>query len=201
MGTVPSTADRIKMAALTMFTESGYEGASLSQIAKEVGIKTPSLYAHFESKEQIFLQLIEDVISEERGQYRELLQEMKNEKIEQQVYRLFDFFTNLSHMSTGQAFLKRTILVPPRHLRDQLREDFLEYEVELAEGIAQVWRQGVSTGVFGEQDEERMIATFFVFVDGLLVENNLYEEKLFNKRKQLNWLSLWQIWTMTARED
>lgn len=201
MGTVPSTADRIKMAALMMFTESGYEGASLSQIAKEVGIKTPSLYAHFESKEQIFLQLIEDVISEERGQYRELLQEMKNEKIEQQVYRLFDFFTNLSHMSTGQAFLKRTILVPPRHLRDQLREDFLEYEVELAEGIAQVWRQGVSTGVFGEQDEERMIATFFVFVDGLLVENNLYEEKLFNKRKQLNWLSLWQIWTMTARED
>ena len=199
MITGPTTADRIKQAALTMFTESGYEGAALSEIAKAVGIKTPSIYAHYKSKEQLFLQLIKEVIAEERKQYMELLQAIAQEPIKDQVYRLFEFFTDLKHITTGQAFLKRTILVPPRHLRDQLRDDFMRYENELTEGIAVVLHKGASEGLFDSQEEERLIAAFYVSVDGLLVENQLYEEELFEKRKQMVWLSLWQLWTITAR--
>jgi AcrR family transcriptional regulator len=201
MSTGPSTAERIKQAALTMFTESGYEGASLSEIAKAVGIKTPSIYAHYKSKEQLFLQLIHEVIAEERKQYLELLQVIKQEPIKQQVYRLFEFFTDLNHLTTGQAFLKRTILVPPRHLRDQLRQDLMRYENELTEGLIEVLHKGASEGLFNREVEERLIATFYVCVDGILVENQLYEEELFEKRKRMVWQSLWQLWTMTARED
>ncbi|OMF37211.1 hypothetical protein BK133_06290 [Paenibacillus sp. FSL H8-0548] len=201
MTTEPSTAERIKQAALTMFTESGYEGASLSEIAKAVGIKTPSIYAHYKSKEQLFLQLIQEVIEEEREQYFKLLRDIEFVSSEQQLYRLFVFFTDLNHMTTGQAFLKRTILVPPRHLRDQLRQDLMRYEEELTEGIADVLHKGASAGLFNGQEEERLIASFYVCVDGMLVENQLYEEELFEKRKQMTWKSLWQLWTMTARED
>ncbi|WP_169084441.1 TetR/AcrR family transcriptional regulator [Paenibacillus sp. PL91] len=201
MITGPSTAERIKQAALTMFTESGYEGASLSEIAKAVGIKTPSIYAHYKSKEQLFLQLIQEVIAEERKQYLELLQAIMKEPIKQQVYRLFEFFTDLNHLTTGQAFLKRTILVPPRHLRDQLRQDLMRYENELTEGLIEVLHKGASEGLFNREEEERLIATFYVCVDGILVENQLYEEELFEKRKRMVWQSLWQLWTMTARED
>lgn len=91
MTTEPSTAERIKQAALTMFTESGYEGASLSEIAKAVGIKTPSIYAHYKSKEQLFLQLIQEVIEEEREQYFKLLRDIEFVSSEQQLYRLFVF--------------------------------------------------------------------------------------------------------------
>lgn len=197
----PSTAERIKQAAVTMFAESGYEGTSLSEIAKAVGIKTPSIYAHYKSKEQLFLQLIQEVIAEERQQYMALIQAVKKEPIKQQVYKLFDFFTDLSHLTTGQAFLKRTILMPPRHLRDQLRRDFLRYENELSEGLAAVMRKGIFEGIFDARDEKRMIAAFYVCVDGLLVENQLYEDELYGERKQMVWLSLWQLWTMTAREE
>ncbi|CAM4156569.1 TetR/AcrR family transcriptional regulator [Paenibacillus alkaliterrae] len=196
-----STADRIKQAALKMFAESGYEGASLSEIAKEVGIKTPSIYAHYKSKEQLFLQLINEVIAEERQQYTAMLEAVREEPAHRQLYRLFDFFTDLSHLTTGQAFLKRTILVPPRHLRDRLRQDFLRYEHELSDGLLKVWRKGAAEGIFHSQDEERMLAAFYVCVDGLLVENQLYEEELYGSRKQMVWLSLWQLWTLTARED
>ncbi|MGM0883930.1 MAG: TetR/AcrR family transcriptional regulator [Bacillota bacterium] len=197
----PSTAERIKQAAVTMFAEAGYEGTSLSEIANAVGIKTPSIYAHYKSKEQLFLQLIQEVIAEERQQYMALIQAVQKEPIKQQVYKLFDFFTDLSHLTTGQAFLKRTILMPPRHLRDQLRRDFLRYENELSEGLAAVLRKGAFEGIFDARDEERMIAAFYVCVDGLLVENQLYEDELYGERKQMVWLSLWQLWTMTAREE
>ncbi|WP_424766565.1 TetR/AcrR family transcriptional regulator [Paenibacillus sp. sgz302251] len=201
MNTNSSTAQRIKQAALTMFTESGYEGASLSEIAKAVGIKTPSIYAHYKSKEQLFLQLIHEVIDEERQQYAALLEELEREPVKEQIYRVFDFFTDLSHLTTGQAFLKRTILVPPRHLREQLRQDFLRHENGLTEGLAAVLTRGIEGGLFPGKDKERMIAVFYVCVDGLLVENQLYEEKLYDERKQMIWLALWQLLTMTPRED
>ncbi|MER2027366.1 MAG: TetR/AcrR family transcriptional regulator [Lachnospiraceae bacterium] len=54
-----STKDRILDAALTLFAENGYNGTSVEQIAKAVGIKAPSLYKHYKSKEGILNALID----------------------------------------------------------------------------------------------------------------------------------------------
>ena len=54
-----STKDRILEEALTLFAENGYDGTSVEQIAKEVGIKAPSLYKHFKGKEDIMNALID----------------------------------------------------------------------------------------------------------------------------------------------
>lgn len=47
------TKERLIKAALELFSENGYEGTSVDQIAKAVGIKTPSIYAHFKGKEEL----------------------------------------------------------------------------------------------------------------------------------------------------
>ena len=54
-----STKDKILDAALTLFAENGYNGTSVEQIAKAVGIKAPSLYKHYKSKEDILNALID----------------------------------------------------------------------------------------------------------------------------------------------
>ncbi|WP_337103966.1 TetR/AcrR family transcriptional regulator [Paenibacillus sp. YIM B09110] len=195
-----TTPEKIKLAALTHFTESGYEGASMSQIAKEVGIKTPSIYAHFKSKEQLFLRLTQQVIDEEWEHYNTLLLQLRDEPVERKLYRIFDFFSDFAHLSSGQAFLKRTMVVPPRHLREQLRTVFLQYEDLLSERIVEIIRQGTGEGIFADRDEERMVAELYVFVDGLLVEYQFYDSTLFEQRKQLLWESLWQLWTLNNKE-
>lgn len=53
------TASRIQDAALKRFAEQGYEATTLAEIAGDVGIKKPSIYAHFQSKEALFQSLIE----------------------------------------------------------------------------------------------------------------------------------------------
>lgn len=47
------TYEEILEAAGRSFSQNGYEGSSLAEIAGEVGIKTPALYYHFKSKKDI----------------------------------------------------------------------------------------------------------------------------------------------------
>jgi len=47
------TYEEILEAAAKAFSKNGYDGTSLNEIAKVVGIKTPALYYHFKSKNEI----------------------------------------------------------------------------------------------------------------------------------------------------
>jgi AcrR family transcriptional regulator len=47
------TADAVLDAALTLFAERGYHGTAVSQIAALLGIRTPSLYNHMRSKQDL----------------------------------------------------------------------------------------------------------------------------------------------------
>jgi AcrR family transcriptional regulator len=49
----PSTKDRITETALQLFSEKGYLGTSLGDIAKQVGVSKAALYKHFACKQDI----------------------------------------------------------------------------------------------------------------------------------------------------
>jgi AcrR family transcriptional regulator len=56
--TPPGTRGRILHAALRLFSEYGFHGSSIRQIAAEVGINPATLYAHYPSKEHILAELV-----------------------------------------------------------------------------------------------------------------------------------------------
>lgn len=49
-----NTKERIIEEALTLFSQKGYQGTSVKEIAHAVGIKDSSLYKHYKSKQEIF---------------------------------------------------------------------------------------------------------------------------------------------------
>ena len=57
------TAERILDAAEALFAERGYAGATLRDVATEVGLRTPSLYNHFPNKESLYAAVLERGIS------------------------------------------------------------------------------------------------------------------------------------------
>ncbi|UVI29984.1 TetR/AcrR family transcriptional regulator [Paenibacillus spongiae] len=182
------TASKLKHAALMLFTESGYEGTSMSQIAKAVGIKTPSIYAHFESKEQLFLALVEDVIREDCGQFLKIVNQTADWPPLERVRAAFHYYSGHGEPTLEKSFLKRTIMVPPRHLRDRLRQDFDGHERFLTSHLAPLIQGCMTHGdELDEEEEKRLLALFYALVDGLIVERELYEKELFLERQEQLW--------------
>jgi AcrR family transcriptional regulator len=56
----PDTRARIQQVAVELFTEHGYDGTSLREIAERLDVTKAALYYHFKSKEDIVASLMED---------------------------------------------------------------------------------------------------------------------------------------------
>lgn len=65
-----NTKQKIIKEALTLFAERGYNDVYVNDIAQAVGIKAPSLYKHFKSKQEIFNAILE-------GMKRNYIQQIK----------------------------------------------------------------------------------------------------------------------------
>jgi AcrR family transcriptional regulator len=53
----PSTRERILNVALDLFTEKGFDGASLREVAERLGVTKAAIYYHFASKDDILMAL------------------------------------------------------------------------------------------------------------------------------------------------
>ena len=57
------TKERILMAALDMFSQKGYEGTNIRELAASLGLVKSGIYKHFESKEAIWNALLDRMIA------------------------------------------------------------------------------------------------------------------------------------------
>ena len=57
------TKERILAAALDMFSQNGYAGTNIRELAAAVGLVKSSMYKHFESKEEIWNVLLDQMIA------------------------------------------------------------------------------------------------------------------------------------------
>lgn len=67
------TRQGLLAAAAVTFAAEGYHGASVSQIAARAGYTTGALYANFTSKEQLFLELVDQHLAHQRVELDHLL--------------------------------------------------------------------------------------------------------------------------------
>lgn len=68
-----STRDRLLDAASKVFAERGYEAASVDQVAAAAGLSKGAVYWHFESKDELFLALLEERIDRQIAETAEVL--------------------------------------------------------------------------------------------------------------------------------
>lgn len=73
----PKTRAQILETAGILFSQRGYFGVSMSQIAKEVGITKAALYYHFESKEELYRVLVARVTDQLASRLKDAVKKAK----------------------------------------------------------------------------------------------------------------------------
>lgn len=98
------TKQRILEKALDLFSSNGYDSVSVGEIAKAVGIKAPSLYNHFASKQAIFDAIVEstaaqyerdtgkiDIHVQNAAQDFPVFSEISEDMLVEKVRQIFDY--------------------------------------------------------------------------------------------------------------
>ena len=142
-----ATEKSIREAAVKAIAKHGFEAASLREIAKEVGIRAPSLYNYISSKEQLLYELMKDPLTSMLTEYRALAKEIEDPaeklRIFVQVHLNFhlrsrlDVFIGNMELRSLSANHYRTIT--------NLREEY----ARVLEGIIE---EGVKSGVFNASE-------------------------------------------------
>jgi AcrR family transcriptional regulator len=73
--------ERIFGAARELFARDGYQGTTTRRICERAGVPLGSLHYHFESKESLYLAVLESVIEEESGVGRRILGDLSGSDV------------------------------------------------------------------------------------------------------------------------
>ncbi|WP_347861337.1 TetR/AcrR family transcriptional regulator [Salimicrobium sp. PL1-032A] len=182
---------KIIQISIDLFAETGYHNTSLSDIARGVGIKKPSLYNHFDSKDAIFLAVLEEL---KQRVVDIILQEITyNDKdtTEKKLYQIFDKYTEwMTDSKEGQLF-KRLTFFPPEAFAEEIKHVFLQVEAQITETILPVLEQGQAEKHIRPMDRETLLSAFHTMMDGLFLEEHYYGKDVLTDRKKASWEIFW----------
>ncbi|OIU71403.1 TetR/AcrR family transcriptional regulator [Rossellomorea aquimaris] len=177
----------IKKAALRLFSEKGYEDTSLHEIALAVGIKKPSIYNHFDHKEDIFCAVLDDLLLSETTEYQHLRKQMKIDEPKTNLRMLFDLYCKRL-MTTEEALLwKRVTFFPPQQFKEMIEEKFFEFENVVTEILSGIYNDARAADILRDVDGDEFTASFFCLVDGIFLEHHYYNEQVFRQRMDAVW--------------
>lgn len=184
----------IKRAALSLFNENGYEGARLADIAKKVNIKTPSIYFHFASKEQLFTELFNDIRDIKLANIT-VLQHKLNEfcSAKDRLFCLYSDFSNRGYEDNPEMiFWKRCALFPPGFLRDKINHDLILYQNKFVDELLRpVILAGIKSSELKKMDINRSIVVFLSMIQGMFSEYRYSEPKAYQEKIVILWEYFW----------
>jgi TetR/AcrR family fatty acid metabolism transcriptional regulator len=136
-----NTRERIREAAVRVFSREGFDRASVKSIADEAGVAVGSIYNHFRDKDDLLISIFEDEFDTRIS----FLEEMKKARlpVRDQVERLLaDHFARIrEHKELAELMLYERF-----HRGGRLRERIVPLQRRTVDRIAEILRAGIAEG-------------------------------------------------------
>jgi AcrR family transcriptional regulator len=192
----------ILLEARSIFARRGYAEASLREIAKAVGIKTPSLYAHFSSKRDLYEAVYAEVVVDHTAFFDELVLRSSELLPLARLRRLLDGVDEYYRDQPELAeFSLRAAIAEAGSDGERLREILLDSESSLAEAVRQTHDDGVADGTFAIGDAKGFTALVFVTMDGLFLQRTRSTHEAYRERFDQAWTYLTAILSANKPES
>ncbi|WP_257347424.1 TetR/AcrR family transcriptional regulator [Pseudalkalibacillus decolorationis] len=186
------TKSKILDVACKQLAEKGYERTTLSSIAKEVGIKTPSIYAFFKSKEDLFMAVYKDLLEHHFCYIQQSLGQMKNGTVKEMLYQILKDVCDyhLSQLEKTASYTRLAFFLP-LNLNEEVKRIFNDMEEFHYEILLDIFSKGIEQGILKDQPRDDLIASFLCLMDGIFLELFYYQEDKFQRRFEQIWNIYW----------
>jgi AcrR family transcriptional regulator len=144
VGSVGSeTADKVRLAALSLFARHGYAAVSMRQIGREIGLQAGAIYNHFPTKQQ----LLRGLLVEHMERLLDALDRHRDDSLPpRDALVAFVRFHIRYHVQCGEE-----VFISYMELRNLDQENFHEVEAlrqRYEKNLRDILEKGVAAGVF-----------------------------------------------------
>ncbi|MGE1164355.1 TetR/AcrR family transcriptional regulator [Peribacillus simplex] len=186
-------SNEIKVAALKYFTIHGYEGASLSLIAEEVGMKKQSIYAHFKGKDDLFLKVLRDAKEAELSSKLQYFSKVDSKNPEKDLYGFLQLIIDLFQKNEHLKFWLRMSFFPPAHLEKAIAQEVMDIEEKVQAILERKFQDWINAKLIVEEAAITPTFAFLGVVDSIMLEL-VYgnDEKRLNDKLASSWKVFWR---------
>ncbi|MBH0168141.1 TetR/AcrR family transcriptional regulator [Fictibacillus sp. 18YEL24] len=185
------TYDQLKQTALIQFAQLGYEGASLSVIANEVGIKKQSIYTHFKSKDDLYIQTFQEATDCEIDFVKQFIEDQKSLQLRDVLSKFLTEYLERFENNNNMKFFMRTSFYPPVKHEEVIKMGSNEFVDRLESLFTALFEQ--NSDLLRENiTPETAALAFLTILDGLLVELIYGIPERLQKRSTQSWIVFWR---------
>lgn len=192
------TKKKILEQGLGLFSSYGYEETSLKDIAKNVKIKPPSIYAYFESKQALFEQIVNFVIEDYLSFIKEQSYVIKDFPLKKKLYYILVELNKYYYMNEKGLFLKRYGIYPPENFKDLITAKNKEVEQAIRNLVFSILRNDKTDNLI---DEEAVVTSFTTLLDGMLFYMMSSPYEGYEHRLNTIWSVFWNGIHANAKEN
>lgn len=171
--------------SLILFSQNGYSGTSIRDIAKVVGIRESSIYKHFDSKQSILDQIIKEMQNRiretfylerdtpESDGYMNRYRNLTYEQTCSIAWRMFELFTKDYYISAYRRLLMRE-----QFNNEVLAEQYDRYFLTgVIENQTKIFKKLIDEKVFRDEDPKLIAIQFYGVIFSLFQVYDSHSQK------------------------
>lgn len=161
---------QIMVAAKRVFSDKGFNRATMEDIAQEAELSPGTLYLYFKNKEELYASLSLRILQyllirvEHVNEEKDFGPEQKLKALMEAMYDVYEFdpliIITLFHLQSSETL---------RNLSPQLIEEIKVLSSKSLSTIAQIFRDGVEQGVFIDRHPVALADTFWSLFSGVVL--------------------------------
>ena len=167
----------ILRAAFELFSMRGYH-LSLSDLARQAGIKTPSLYGHFESKDQLLEQMIHEEIHRYYRYLDEKIGQIDHLSCKASLKIIFLFVMEYFSENERLRFWRMIPLIPNERLKSTCTSMITDHDHLYFQHMQKCFLKDISGGEIRARDSENALHLYLCMIQGVLDAMLLYPNDL-----------------------
>ncbi|GAA0492842.1 TetR/AcrR family transcriptional regulator [Salinibacillus aidingensis] len=186
------SSEKIRNVALSHFARHGYEGASLSEIAKETGIKKSTIYSHYKGKDDLFLTVVRYVFRLERRNILSYFQSSGQKSIKEKLLGFFDYIEDRFYQSDTAKLLLRMCFFPPWHFRGEVSKIVNAFIARMQRLLVKLMKHHHKNGELTGVDSYQAALAYITLVDGVVIELLFTGKNEFFERVNVSFPIYWR---------